>query len=48
MLYLTRPRTRTTRTLSTNECFMFIRTGFGNQTSNKDDPSCPEEGEVRP
>jgi hypothetical protein len=35
-------------TLSSVECFMYIGAGFGNRSSDQGDPSCPEEGEVRP
>jgi len=33
-------------TLSSVECFMLIGAGFGNRTSDRDDPSCQEEGFV--
>jgi hypothetical protein len=41
-------RIRTTRTVSSVEDLRLIGAGFGNRTSDRDDPSCPEEGEVRP
>jgi hypothetical protein len=35
-------------TLSSVEWFVSIGAGFGNRNSDRDDPSSPEEGEVRP